>query len=198
MRDAKFNGVIPEAERSEAVRNPDKRACVSGFRARGLSPAPRNDPRIHRRERDPLHAARKRLEAAENESFLAHLEKCSEIAVMLARKNDKRMREVIEWGERALIEGEWKRCKRRIVFAQFFATEALAHTRCRRKPCRRAKRCAYGGLSCLRGYTLFREEEARAQAAFDRFISIMTAPETESEQALGRKAAKSDSTGGRR
>ena len=138
----------------------------------------------HKRERDPLHAARKRLEAPENASFRAHLEKCSEVAVMLARKNDKRMHEAVERGGRALIEAEWKQCKKRIVFAQFFATEALAHTRCSRKPCRRAKRCAYGGLSCLRGYTLFREEEARAQAAFDRFIGIMTAPESESEQGV--------------
>jgi len=137
-----------------------------------------------KRERDPLHAARKRLEAAENESFLAHLERCSEAAVLIARGNDKRLDEAIARGGRARIEAEWRRCKTRIPFAQFFATEALAHTRCRRGPCRRAKRCAYGGLSCLRGYSLFPEEEKRAALALDRFLRIMTAPEAESDQAI--------------
>jgi hypothetical protein len=162
-------------------------ATSAGMTAEGTSPVmtkKEREPMRHKLERDPLQAARERLEAVENASFLAHLEECSEIAVMLAHENDKRLGEAIARGGRAAIEAEWRRCKTRIPFAQFFATEALAHTKCSRKPCRRAKRCANSGLSCLRGYSLFREEDIRARLAFDRFIRIMTAPESESDQAV--------------
>jgi hypothetical protein len=141
----------------------------------------------HKHERDPLHAARKRAAAADDQSFLEHLEVCGEVAVMLARQNDDRLGEAFDCGSRAAIEAEWAECRKRIVFAQFFATEALAHTKCSRKYCRRAKRCAYGGLSCLRGFSLTEKEEIRARRKFNAFIHLMSRPESESEQALSGK-----------
>ncbi len=145
-------------------------------------------PMRDKRERDPLHAARKRLEAAENALFLAHLEKCSEAAVLLARDRDRRLGEAIERGGRVAVEAAWRAWKTRGIFAQFFATEALAHTKCIRKSCRRAKRCAYGGLSCLKGYALLPQEEYRGKLALARFLGCMTGPESESERALGRRS----------
>lgn len=152
-----------------------------------------------RLERDPSHAARQRSNALEHEVLSAHIESCSGMAVLLARDNERRIAQVIAGGQgRAAIEDEWRACKRRIPLIQFFASRALAQLGCSHAACRRARRCAYGGLRCLRGKALTREEEAAARRDYAEFIEVMTAPETESEQALGGRSAKSDSTGGRR
>jgi hypothetical protein len=152
-----------------------------------------------KRERDPWHAARQRSNALEHEALSAHIESCSGIAVLLARDNERRIAQAIDGGEgRAAIEAEWRACKRRIPLIQFFASRALAQLRCSHAACRRARRCAYGGLRCLRGLTLTHEEEVAARRDYAEFIEAMTAPENESEQALGGGSAKTDSTGGRR
>jgi hypothetical protein len=152
-----------------------------------------------KRERDPWCAARRRIRAAEFEAIGAHMESCCGMAVLLARDNERRMEGVTGSGHgRAAIEAEWHECKRRIPLIQFFASRALAHLACSHAACRRARRCAYGGLRCLSGKTLTREEEVAARRDYAEFIAVMAAPETESEQALGGRSAKSDSTIGRR
>lgn len=152
-----------------------------------------------KRERDPWHAARQRSTALEFDAISAHMESCCGIAVLLARDNEWRMQQVTAGGQgRAAIEAEWRECKRRIPLIQFFASRALAQLACSHPACKRARRCAYAGLRCLRGRTLNREEEVAARHDYAEFIGIMTAPEDESEQALGGRGAKSDSTSARR
>lgn len=152
-----------------------------------------------KREHDPWHAARLRSNALEHEAISAHMESCCGIAVLLARDNERHMKEVTGSGQgRAAIEAEWFECKRRIPLIQFFASRALAHLACSHPACRRARRCAYGGLRCLRGRALNRDEEIAARRDYAEFIQIMKGPEDESEQEVAGESAKTDSTTRRR
>jgi hypothetical protein len=152
-----------------------------------------------RRERDPSGAAQRRQRMLERESISGHMESCSGVAVLLARDNERRIEDAIGSGQgRAAVEAVFRACKRRVPLIQFFASRALAPLGCSHAACRRARRCAYGGLRCLRGLSLTREEEVAARRDYAEFIEVMTAPENESEQALSAVGAKSDSTSGRR
>lgn len=150
-----------------------------------------------RRERDPSGAAQRRQRMFEFGSISDHMESCCGIAVLLARDNERRMERVAGQG-RAAIEAEWFECKRRIPLIQFFASRALAHLACSHPACRRARRCAYGGLRCLRGQALTHDEELAARRDYAEFIQIMKAPEDESEQEVAGESAKTDSTTRRR
>lgn len=131
-----------------------------------------------RRERDPWSAARRRSRALEFASISDHMESCCGMAVLLARDNERRMEKAMADGRgRAAVEAEWRECGRRVPLIQFFASRALAHFGCSHPACRRARRCAYGGLRCLRGKTLSREEEVAARGDYAEFIRVMTAPE---------------------
>lgn len=125
-------------------------------------------------ERDPKHVAKKRLAADDAQSLNAHLRECAEVAVLLARESDRAIDSAAKRG-RAALEAAWEGRRQRIIFARFFATEALLHLRCPSRACKRARCCAGLGV-CTAGETLAPRAETAARGRLKAFIRFMQRP----------------------
>lgn len=132
-----------------------------------------------KRERDPLRNALARAELEDNAAFVAHVEKCRAIALVLWQDCYDRLR--ASRGRAAMEAYEaWKALR---PLMHFFASEGVLHMNCPRGVCKRARRCACDSMRCVRHEVLTSAEEASARADYREFIALMRAPETEEEKA---------------
>jgi hypothetical protein len=141
--------------------------------------------RMNRKAR--MRALEARCDADDARTLNAHLEECASIAVMLKDEIETRKQETIRFGGKP-GEAARKEQQKQAAFARLFASWGLAYLACPAGVCLRARRCAHARLVCTEGHTLSGEERAQAKARFRDFIHFMRAPETEEEQALGRRA----------